>query len=155
VSLHTPEPPLANAPAGSVRAAHYELPVGPVDGPAPPLAMPYLKDDVDDAPAPLPMLGDALPPLPPAGETCGPLFDAVMKFFQDPARLPAPSAPQCPNLQPMHDELPPGAAKAPPDSGEAQEAPLVRTPVRLAPIRPVADATPRPRVDTMEVRPGE
>ncbi len=149
---HTPEPPLANAPPGAVRPAHYELPVGPVDGPPAPLAMPYLKDDADDAPAKLPMLDDAPPA---AAVPSGLLFEAVKKFFQDAAKLPAFSVPRCPSLPPMTDELPPGEAQAAPEAGEAQEAPPVRTPIRLAPIRPTTDSPPRAKVDTMEARPGE
>jgi hypothetical protein len=127
------EPPLADRTTDTMsRPASFELPASPPEMPSAPLTMPYITDE----PAPLPPLGD-VPALAPNADN--PLFQAVRSYFEEAARLPVAPAE-------ITDKVPLGK----PPTSEHPSA----VPHRLAPI-PAATNPARPKVDTMEVRPGE
>jgi hypothetical protein len=178
----TTEPPLAGptALADVLRTVSFEIPAGLPDGPEPaPATLPYLKDDDDEPPAKprsrndvpparLPPLSEIPPALPPSALPGDPLFDAVQKFFQDAGTLPAVE--KAPLGKPPIGERPPtaeggategGRSPAPPQglptnpgAGEASEVPPARVPKQLPPVSFHPELS-RPKLDTMEVRPGE
>jgi hypothetical protein len=155
------EPPLADASAavpGVLRAVSFELPAGPLDGPelpTPPAALPHLTDDARDGEVTdkVPLGKPPTCERPPSAEV-GAAEGGHCPCCQGGANAKCGEPSAIPPEKFVGPPLPEEFKRRPPGE-EAQEAPQARVPRRLAPLGREVETAYRPRIDTLEIRPGD